>query len=81
MIEVGIHHIDYEIGSHPFCKAEFRVAPVMKTYRMRIQVYTHTNKRIRAVTFQRCDLHENTYKPINFIILDGLLFVYLGQNN
>jgi len=81
MIEVGIHHIDYEIGSHPFCKAEFRVAPVMKTYRMRIQVYTHTNKRIRAVTFQRCDLHENTYKTINFIILDGLLFVYLGQNN
>jgi hypothetical protein len=47
------------------------VAPIIKTYRMRIQVCTYTNKRIKTVTFQRRDFHENTYKPINLIVLDG----------
>jgi hypothetical protein len=71
MIKVDTHPIDYEIGSRPLCKAEYRVAPIIKTYRMRIQVCTYTNKRIKTVTFQRRDFHENTYKPINLIVLDG----------
>jgi len=44
-------------------------APIIKTYRMRIQMCTYTNKRIKTVTFQRRDFHENTYKPTNFIVL------------